>query len=78
MNTKRIIDANTNRAAEGMRVLEDIARFILEQPTTCEQIKTHRHSIRRISPDCFFERNTSGDVGTHISTDGEMSRESGE
>lgn len=76
MNTKRIIDANTNRAAEGMRVLEDIARFILEQPATCEQIKIHRHAIRRISPDSFFERNTGGDVGTQISTDGEMSRES--
>ena len=26
----RVLDANMNRAAEGMRVLEDIARFILE------------------------------------------------
>lgn len=75
MSTVRVLDANINRAAEGMRVLEDIARFMLENQKLCEQIKNCRHNLREQAPS-VFSRNTLCDVGTHLSTNQENTRES--
>jgi len=74
--TNRIIDANTNRAAEGMRVLEDIARFILDRSDLCEAIKRCRHNLRHTlaTRDAIYARNTHGDVGTSLSTENELER----
>ena len=69
----RVLDANINRAAEGMRVLEDIARFILENQYLFDSIKQCRHNLREQSPS-LYSRNTSGDVGTNNSTTQEKSR----
>jgi len=69
----RVLDANINRAAEGMRVLEDMARFILENQCLCESIKQCRHNLRDQSPS-VYSRNTSEDVGTRISTAKEKNR----
>lgn len=55
MKTKRIIDANLNRACEGLRVLEDIARFICNASELTEKIKRERHSLREL-----FSREVSG------------------
>jgi thiamine-phosphate pyrophosphorylase len=44
----RIIDANINRSREGLRVAEEIARFILRSRTLTEDLKTVRHSISAI------------------------------
>ncbi len=44
----RIIDANINRAKEGLRVAEDIARFILENKRLQKKIRTIRHSFDKI------------------------------
>lgn len=41
----RIIDANLNRAAEGLRVLEDTVRFIIEEKDLTEKLKNLRHLI---------------------------------
>lgn len=41
----RIIDANINRTKEGLRVLEEIARFILESPSLTSNFKRIRHKI---------------------------------
>ena len=43
---KRIIDANVNRAVEGLRILEEIARFILEDKETTNELKNLRFKIR--------------------------------
>ena len=41
----RTIDANYNRAKEGLRVSEDIARFILNDKQLTKSFKDLRHSI---------------------------------
>ena len=41
----RIIDANINRAKEGLRVCEEITRFILSNRTLTESLKRLRHKI---------------------------------
>jgi len=41
----RIIDANLNRAAEGLRVLEDTVRFIMDDKKLTEKLKNLRHSL---------------------------------
>ena len=42
---ERIIDANINRAKEGLRVCEEITRFILDSRRLTGEIKKIRHSI---------------------------------
>jgi thiamine-phosphate pyrophosphorylase len=42
----RVIDANLNRASEGLRVLEDAARFGLESASLCGRLKSMRHRLR--------------------------------
>ena len=41
----RIIDANLNRILEGIRVLEDIARFSLNDENLGQHLKTIRHKV---------------------------------
>lgn len=41
----RIIDANLNRAKEGLRVCEDICRFILDDKALTRQYKDVRHRL---------------------------------
>ncbi|MGB9624976.1 MAG: thiamine phosphate synthase [Phycisphaerae bacterium] len=77
----RIIDANLNRAREAMRVLEDFARFAIDDPATSRTLKQMRHDLAaaaRIWPisELLAARDTPGDVGTHITTDGEKRRHS--
>ncbi|MEJ2738868.1 MAG: thiamine phosphate synthase, partial [Dehalococcoidia bacterium] len=63
----RIIDANRNRIGEGLRFLEDIARFILNDKNTSEQLKSIRHTIvegfHTINADLISERDAEGDIG---------------
>ncbi len=42
----RLIDANLNRLREGIRVLEDIARYILNDLPLASSLKTLRHKAR--------------------------------
>ncbi|MEW6203028.1 MAG: thiamine phosphate synthase [bacterium] len=42
----RILDANLNRAAEGLRVIEDFLRFYKDAPAQAKKIRTLRHRIR--------------------------------
>ena len=42
----RLIDANLNRLREGIRVLEDIARYILNDLPLSSALKTLRHKAR--------------------------------
>ncbi|MGE5197452.1 MAG: thiamine-phosphate pyrophosphorylase [Deltaproteobacteria bacterium] len=41
----RIIDANINRAKEGLRVCEEVTRFILESRALTQKLKKARHKI---------------------------------
>jgi len=44
----RIIDANINRAKEGLRVCEDIMRFALDGKKATSKLKSIRHSVSNI------------------------------
>lgn len=65
--TLRIIDANINRAGEGLRFLEDIARFLLYDSHLTGRLKTLRHeiaqSVSNHSVSLLSERDSRGDVG---------------
>ncbi len=81
MNAHRIIDANANRAREALRVMEDAARFVLDDRVLCEAIKRARHdlagAVRSLPGGGGSElawRDTPGDVGTSVSTASEMKR----
>ena len=75
----RLIDASANRAREGLRVLEDYARFVLDSGKLCESLKAVRHDLtaamRGILEEAILHRDTPGDVGTAVKTVGEMRRE---
>ena len=68
----RILDANFNRAREALRVMEDFARFALDERALCEQLKQLRHDLTTCIADLPLDllggRDTSGDIGTEIST----------
>ncbi len=75
----RIIDANLNRAREALRVMEDYARFVLDDPGGCAVLKQFRHELRECvrhipAGDLLVARDTPGDVGTTISTESERQR----
>ncbi len=73
--TPRIIDANLNRIGEGLRLLEDIARLLLNDAVLTQQLKTMRHDI--LESDWAFQqqllqsRNSEGDVGINLEVPGE-------
>jgi len=78
----RIIDANLNRSREGLRVCEDIARFIMNDPAITKELKTVRHGISgivRSSPKMakmlIEARHAGNDVGKTPLIDIELSRQ---
>lgn len=75
----RIIDASLNRAGEGLRVVEDYVRFVLDDPLLSSQIKSLRHdfaaaAIMIPAEERYAARDTSHDVGTELSTHSEQNR----
>ena len=42
----RIMDASANRAREAMRVMEDAARFLLDDAELAGELKAMRHALR--------------------------------
>lgn len=78
-SAKRLLDANANRAREAMRVMEDAARFLLDDPTLSRDLKRLRHDFAaamKLLPGIEFHRDTPGDVGTAITTRSERHRNS--
>lgn len=71
----RIIDANLNRAGEGLRLLEDLARLVLNDTALTQQLKTMRHEIVRgdwsLHQQLIQARNSEGDVGINLEAAGE-------
>lgn len=76
----RIIDANTNRLKEGLRVCEEVTRFVLNNKTYTLHLKTIRHQVDTIirslsiknSP--LIERDSQSDVGRKVTTKTEKAR----
>lgn len=70
-NLYRIIDANLNRAKEGLRVCEEITRFILDNHKFTALFKKYRHQIDRMANKIYpvsvliSQRKSNGDVGRH-------------
>lgn len=80
---ERMIDANANRAREAMRVLEDIARFGLDDAGISGGMKSLRDRFRSALDAAGLSRaslsaarDTPGDVGTTLTAPGEVRRES--
>ncbi len=63
----RLFDANLNRSREGLRVLEDTARFVLRKPALYQQLRAVRHgadvSTRAIYTQLLEMRNSVQDSG---------------
>ncbi len=71
----RVLDANANRALEGIRVCEDIIRFHLESAHAFRRTRALRHAIADalaqlpISPaELVLARNSHHDVGRHATS----------
>ncbi|MEE9528596.1 MAG: thiamine phosphate synthase [Dehalococcoidia bacterium] len=63
----RIVDVNLNRSVEGLRVLEDVARFVLNDATLSQQLRSTRHSLAEVGESLGIilleERDSEHDVG---------------
>ncbi len=75
----RIIDANANRAREGLRFLEDVARFGFDDAPLSGQFKSLRHTLTGAISSLgdaalLASRDTPGDVGTSLKLPSELSR----
>ncbi|UCG33324.1 MAG: thiamine phosphate synthase [Phycisphaerales bacterium] len=76
----RIIDANFNRSREALRVMEEYARFVLDDKAATEQLKSLRHeltaAINTMAPvgQRLAARDTPGDVGTSLTVSAEQHR----
>jgi len=69
----RILDANFNRGREGLRVVEDIVRFVLDDADLASRIKTMRHEVTSLVQQLPLDesgllsaRDSEGDVGADI------------
>jgi len=69
-NRYRLLDANLNRAREGLRVIEDIARFLYDDKKLSQKIRNLRHNLtnvtKRIYPRLLKSRGPQRDVGLTI------------
>jgi len=66
----RIIDANLNRAKEGLRVCEDVSRFIFNSKKQTREYKAIRHRLEAVLKSLFpkraaliSQRDVNADVG---------------
>jgi thiamine-phosphate pyrophosphorylase len=75
----RVLDAAANRASEGLRVVEDFARFVLDDQHLTRLVKELRHDLSEVcgalpTAERHAARETQRDVGTTISTPAEQQR----
>lgn len=63
----RTLDANINRASEGLRLLEDIVRFSFNDTNLCQRLRSMRHHLSRASApwqqELLASRDSRGDIG---------------
>ena len=66
----RILDANANRAREGLRVVEDYCRFVLDDAELSSAIRNMRHGVTEqvnaigMTSALLEARDSESDVGT--------------
>lgn len=75
----RILDANANRAREGLRVVEEYARLLLGHTSITTVLKEARHQLHEIMArfpitHLVAARDMESDVGMELSTPNEQSR----
>lgn len=58
----RVIDANLNRLKEGLRVVEDIRRYVFDDFVLSSKIKTLRHKAKINSTEFIKFRDAKNDV----------------
>jgi thiamine-phosphate pyrophosphorylase len=80
MDALRVFDAAANRAREGLRVVEDYVRFVLDDRHLTELAKQLRHDLAALVEQVplahrLAARETQADVGTAVSTPSEGRRE---
>ncbi len=72
----RIIDANINRVSEGIRVLEDCARFSFQAETICSELRIMRHKVRKAlkvyESKCMTARDSDNDPGFDLSQSSDL------
>lgn len=76
----RVVDAAANRAREGLRVVEDYVRFVLDDRHLTDRTKRLRHeltaTLARIAVSHrLAARETRADVGTRLTTPSERRRD---
>jgi thiamine-phosphate pyrophosphorylase len=63
----RLLDANLNRSSEGLRVLEDVARFVADDVSLSRDLRLARHSLadmgKGLDVEMLSARDTVNDVG---------------
>ncbi len=78
MKRFRILDANINRACEGIRVLEDISRFNFEDTVSTNELREMRHRVRKLflSMDhkLLSARDSKKDIGKTISSNSDLDK----
>ena len=66
---RRIVDVNYNRALEGLRTVEELFRFLFEEPKLTSRIKSLRHNLRLplakdgLLLNCITCRDSDDDIG---------------
>ncbi|MDP8263293.1 MAG: hypothetical protein P9M13_08320 [Candidatus Ancaeobacter aquaticus] len=77
----RILDANINRLREALRVVEEVARFIVGDKKCTQDIKRCRHTVQKILSQLSIEehqielcRDSQNDVGKNIKSESEANR----
>lgn len=84
-DTLRILDANLNRAREALRVIEEHARFVLNDAAASAAVKDARHEMRRFvdaigaadeigADGLLAARSIESDVGREVKTADELTR----
>ncbi|MBE3022074.1 MULTISPECIES: thiamine-phosphate pyrophosphorylase [Campylobacter] len=58
----RVIDANLNRLREGLRVVEDIMRYVFDEANLAYKIKNLRHKAKISSKEYIKFRDAANDV----------------
>jgi thiamine-phosphate pyrophosphorylase len=76
-----MVDANGNRVAEGLRVLEDLARFVVDTPDLQRDLRNLRHRLAEILAPFGKQRlrfrNSGGDSGFEVSRQSGSDRRKG-
>ncbi len=75
---ERVIDANLNRLGEGIRLLEDVARFKLGDETSFQELRHLRLELLEIPGPYRLKllsgRDASGDIGADLEGEGDRMR----